>query len=232
VSDETNAHNTADHIELWKNWNETTSAAWSSNPGSDKQTYKDFFNLYISWMKPGTYFKLWYNVGGMWARMIEDMLNGGRLLEANSHFIEAYLSVVRVSHLVNEVAFQGLQLPTRAEIARVAQHVAALEERVYMIEDAFVNLEDGRLKATPDQVPEGLVEHQKRLRDRSEIVDTLSSILEQTSVIEDLAGHLRRVEDKLNVLLSSLERIEAEKSAESAFSDNGCEVHDKEQKEA
>ena len=51
---------------------------------------------------------------------------------------------------------------------------AALEERVYTLEDAFVNFEDDYLKANTDQI------------------------------LEDLTGRLKRVEDKLDILLEKI----------------------------
>jgi hypothetical protein len=145
-------------------------------------------------MMPAMFFKLWYDAtSGMWAR------------------------------LVGEMMCRSFQIPSRADVVRVAKHIVALEERVYIIEDALVNFEDGSLRVAPDQVVEGLAGLQERLAGKLDTVDTLSSILQQTEIIGDLAGRLERVEGKLNMLLGVLERIEARVDAESAWSDDGGE---------
>jgi hypothetical protein len=224
VSDEANASHSADHIELWRNWNEATSTAWSSIPAGEKEAYRDSFDLFSLWLRPGAYFKLWYNITyGLWAHMFGEMLHSGRWLEANSHILEAYMGAVRASHFVNEEVLQHLQVPSRAEVARVAKHVVALEERVYMIEGAFVSFADGDPEADPEQVVDGPVAHQQQVSDKLETVDAFSSMLEPTGVIGDLTGRLQRVEDKLNKLLSALEKIEARVLAQPSLPDDKSE---------
>jgi hypothetical protein len=223
VSNKANAHNSTEPVELWKDWNEKTTRMRSSILDSRKEAYKDSFDFYNLWMRPVTFFKLWYDATSeVWAQVAREVMNSEQFLEANCQFIEAYMSVVRTSLLVNEGIFQNLQISTRADTAQVAKLVDSLEERVYTIEDAFVNFEDGYLKAATDQMVEELGGHLERVEGKLDTLDALSSILQQTEAIGDLAGRLERVEGKLNTLLVALEKIEA---LESGWSSDEGEVH-------
>jgi hypothetical protein len=195
VSSEANAHDSTDPVELWKDWNETTAETWSSILNSEKEAYTDSSGLYNLWMKPLTFFRQWYGpTGEAWVRMIGEVTNPARFLEANCQFIEASMSMVRASLLVNEMMLQNLQIPTRSDIARVAEHVVSLDERICTIEDALVNIEDDHSKVATDLVAEGL------------------------------AARLERIEGKLNLLLAALEKIAASAPVESARSSDGGEV--------
>jgi hypothetical protein len=211
VLSETNAHNSTDPVELWKDWNETTTRMWVRTRDSGKDAYRDPFGLYSLWMKPVMFFKQWCDATtGMWALMVGEVMSSEQLLEANYQFIEVYISMVRdASHLVNEMMFPNRRIPTRPDIAQVAKLVVSLEERVYAIEDALVNFEDGDLKVAPGQGVEGLAGHLECVEGKQDTLDTLSSILQRTEVIGDLAGRLERVEGKLDILLAALEKIEA-----------------------
>jgi hypothetical protein len=224
VSNEANAHNSTDPVELWKDWNETTTRMWSSVLDNGEEA-RDPFGLYSLWMMPVTFFKQWYNATSWtWARLVEEVMNSEQFLKADCQFIEASMSVVRTSHPVNEVMVQNLQLSARSDISQVAKLVVSLEERVYTIEDAFVNFEDGYLKVATDQVVEGLAGHLERVEGKLDTLDALSSILQRTEEIGELAERLERVEGKLNRLLVALEKIEAGAYPESVWSSNGGEV--------
>ena len=195
VSSETNAHDSTDPVELWKDWNETTARTMSSNLNREKVAYTDPSGFYYIWMYPATSFGQWYSATGeAWMRMIGEVANPARFLEVNYQFIEASMSMVRASLLVNEAMLQHLQMPTRSDIARVAEHVVSLEERVCTIEDAFVNFEDD------------------------------CSHVATGRALERLAGGLERVEGKLNLLQAALEKITATTPVESVRSDDGGEA--------
>jgi hypothetical protein len=191
VSDEANAHNAVDPVELWKNWNEITTRMMASSLDGKREAYRDLSDLYSLWMMPAAFFKLWYNAtSGTWSR------------------------------LVGDVMCRSWQIPSRVDMAHVAKHIVALEERIYMIEDVFVNFEVGSLEVAPGhQVVDGRVTHQEGIEDKLNTTDTLPTIPPHTTVIGDLAGRLERVEGKLDRLLGVLERIEARVGAESAWFD-------------
>jgi hypothetical protein len=204
VSSEAHAHDPTDPAKLWNDWNETTTDMRSSLLDRGKEAYRDPFGLYHLWMKQITFFEQWHNATSRtcgW--MVERTMNSRRLLEANWQFIETYMSLVRVSLLVNAVMFQKVQIPTRSDLACVAKLVASLEERIYTFEDAFVNAEDGYL----------------------DTLDARTSSLQQVEMIGDLAERMAQVEDKLNILLASLEQTKAKAYLESVRSSNEDEVH-------
>lgn len=210
VSSETNAHNSTDPAAVWKDWNETITRMWMRTPESGKDTYSDSFGLYSFWMKPAMCFHQWNAAGRIWARMVGEMMSSEQLLEAHYQFIETSIHMVRdTSHLVNEVMFPHYRMPTRPDVAQVAKLVVSLEERVYAIEDALVNVEDGGLKMAPEQVIEGLKGHLEYVESEQDALDTPSSILQQTEAIGEIAGRLERVESKLDILLAALEKIAA-----------------------
>lgn len=191
---EANAHNFTDPVELWRNWNETTARTRSHNLNSEKKTHTNPSDLYSVWMKPVTPFR-WYGAAGeAWMRMLGAAANPVRFLEANYQFIEVSMSMVRASLLVHEAMLHHLQIPTRSDIARVAEHVVSLEERICTLEDALVNVEDDRSRMTTDQA------------------------------VDRLAGRLERVESKLDLLLAALEQITASTPVESSRSEDGGEA--------
>ena len=215
VSSETNAHDSTDPKHLWKVWNETTRMQ-PDTLESGGEAYGDFFDLYHFWMK---------GVGVAQGQLkssplrIIDPVEVWKLwadatVDAWRTSIEVYTASVRAFYLVSKKISQNFQIPTRSDIARVEELVASLEERVYTIEDAFVNFEDSYLKVVTDQMVEGLAGHLERVENKLHILDARSSIPQQTEVLEDLAERLERVEGKLNVLLVALEEIKARGSAE------------------
>jgi hypothetical protein len=193
VSDEANAYDAVDPVELWKNWNELTTKMMASNLEGQRVAYRDLSDLYSLWIMPASFFKLWYNAtSGTWARLLGDVM------------------------------CRSLQIPSRTDIAHVAKHIVALEERVYMMEDVFVNFEGGSLEVTPGhQVVAERAAHQEGIEGKLNTIDILPTIPPHTTVIGDLARRLERVESKLDRLLGVLERIEARADAESAWSDKG-----------
>lgn len=207
VSNETNAHNSTDPAEVWKDWNETTTKMWTRTLDSEKDTYRDSFGLYSFWIKPVMSFHQWNAAGRIWARMVGEMMSSEQLLEAHSQLIDTYRHmVIDTAHLVNEVMFPNCRIPTRPDVAQVAKLVVALEERVYAIEDALVNVEDGSLKMAPGQVIEGL---EGQVEGEQDTLDMPSAILQRTEEIGVLAGRLERVESKLDILLAALQKIAA-----------------------
>lgn len=216
MSSEAHAHGPTDSEKLWNDWNETTTDMRSSLLDKKKESYRDPFGLYHFWMKPIMLFEQWHNATNRTCEwMVGGMMNSRWFLGANCQFVETYMSLVRASLLVNTVMSQKFQIPTRSDLACVAKLVASLEERIYTFEDAFVNAEDGYLKVATDQVVEGLAEHLERVEDKLDTLDAHTSILQQVEMIGDLAERMAKVEDKLNILLASLEKTETKAYLES-----------------
>src|SRR5260370_33260310 len=51
MSDEANNQKSMDPTELWKQWYETSTKAWSNTLDQGKETYVDPYGLYHSWLK-------------------------------------------------------------------------------------------------------------------------------------------------------------------------------------
>jgi hypothetical protein len=109
--------------------------------------------------------------------------------------VETSTSTVVAVCRVNEELFQHLQFPTHSDITRLEEQVVSLEERVYTIEDAFVHFEDGYLKVTTDQVVEALAGHLARVEGKLDTFDALSA-----STVQQTGA--------LEDLIGRLERVE------------------------
>ncbi len=238
MPDGTKAQSLVDPIELWRQWNETTSRMWLSTIDSGKEATTDPSNFYQSWVKsvksaqeqmkqnplvmgssemwkmwfsstmeiwkqasattgdplgltagwlklmedaqnrflagevlpsdPFTLFRQWYNATNeQWSKSIEQVIGSDQFLEATAPFTESYTSLVRAFRHASEAYFKQLQLPTLSDIARVAELVINLEEKVDKIEDVFADFaEQNKQLATSKAVAllekrvEGLVTSQ------------------------------------------------------------------------
>lgn len=157
----------------------------------------------------------WNAAGRIWTQMVGEMMSSEQLLDAHYQFIDTSINIIRwTSHLVNEAMFPNCRLPTHPDVAQVAKLVSSLEERVYAIEDALVDFEDGDLKVASAQTVEKLEGHLEGVDGKQDTSDTLVSIPQQTEVIEDLAKRLERMEGKMDVLLAALAKFEANRYPE------------------
>ena len=230
MSSEAKAHKSAGPVELWNVWNETTARMWPSLLEYGKEASRASFGLYTFWMRsaglaPRPLKTSPFDPAGMWKLWTDAAFDIWRTT------IETSTCAVGTFYRANEELSQNLQIPTRSDITHLKGLVISLEERVYTIEDAFVDFEDGYAKVTTDQVVEALAKHLERVEDKLETLDTLSSSTHQrTEKLEDLAGRLERVEDKLNILLRALEKIEARAYPEAIESSNGANGHHNSQK--
>ncbi|HET8843264.1 MAG TPA: hypothetical protein VFN35_17510 [Ktedonobacteraceae bacterium] len=228
---EENAHDFTDHVELWKDWNETTARMRANTLDNGKEGYRDPLDLYNRWMKPNILLNQWYNAtSGVLGWMTRGMMNFEHLLEAQYKFIEVSMQASKeASRSLHEILFPHLQISTRLEIARLEKIIASLEERVYTLEDALVSFENDDSKVGSDQVGEGLAGRLEREEGKSESRSPGASLLQQTGVPGDLAGYLERMEEKLDRLLAALEKLETSAYAEPTGSRDGNEVPGKTQ---
>lgn len=212
---ERNTPHLTDPVEVWKDWNETTTKVWMKTPDNGKKTYRDPFDLYSLWMEPFMCFNPWNAPGRIWTQMVGAMMSSEQLLDAHYQFIDVSINIIRwTSQLVNEAMFPNRRLPAHPDVAQVAKLVSSLEERVYAIEDALVDFEDGNVKVAPAQIVEKLAGHLEGIDGKQDTSNTLVSILQQTEVIEDLAKRLERMEGKMDILLAALAKIEANRYPE------------------
>ena len=151
---------------------------------------------------PFTFFKQWYDATNeVWANAIGEVIGTEKFMEGVSRFLESYTSFHRTFRRASEEYFRNLQLPTRSDVARVAELVIALEEKVDRIEDAFEDFEDGYAHLATSEAVAGLEEQLERV---------------ESKAVEGLAKRLDQVESKLDKVLAALKKIEAKEQAESS----------------
>ncbi len=229
---ETNAHMPTDLMELWRDWNETIIRIWPSLLECGQEASRASLGFYTFWMKgagiargqlktsPVDPVEVWKQ----WTDAVFDIWRAA---------METSTGVVGTFYWVHEELFKQLQLPTRSDITRLEGHIASLEERVYTIEEAFVHFEDGYLKVATDQVEEALAEYLERVAGKLDTLDVLSSSsIQRTEMLKDLAGRLERVEDKLNILLETWQKLEARAQPEAIKPGDGGEIRHKHIEEA
>ncbi len=210
-----------DPKEVWQHWFEATTAAWrnAAEKGADP------LGLTTQWSEmmeearakisaegtiaadPFTLFKQWYDATSeTWSKAVGDIIGSDRFMQMASQFLESYTSFARTFHRASEEYFSNLQLPTRSDIARVAELVINVEEKVDQLDLAFEGLEDTYAQSTTSEAIAGLA---GRLDGVENKLDVLPAVLQKLATVERLEMRLDRVENKLDQLLLALEKIEA-----------------------
>ena len=134
---------------------------------------------------PFTFFREWYNATSeTWSKAAEGVVGSDQFMELNKHFLESYTTFYKTFRQANEEYFRNLQLPTSSDIARVAELVVALEEKIDRIEDTLEDSEQGQPLSTT------------------------------SPIFKSLEERLQRVESKLDSVLAALEKAQAQKSPE------------------
>src|SRR5260370_9800894 len=77
-------------------------------------------------------------------------------MQMASQFLGSYTSFARTFHRGSEEYFSNLQLPTRSDIARVAELVINVEEKVDQLDLAFEGIEDTYAQSTTSEAIAGL----------------------------------------------------------------------------
>ena len=223
--------------EIWNQWFEATVGAWrkAAEMGADP------LGLTTQWLNmmeevrkrimsddtlpkdPFTFFRQWYEATNeTWAKVVDDMLRSEKLIESASPFLEVYATFAKTLRRANEEYFRNLQLPTRSDLARVAELVVSLEEKVDTIEDALENLQEGPPRESPLQIAtsEAVKGLEGRLGQVEGKLDVLSATLEKKEAaaalqaVERLAKRVDGLEGKVDKVLTTLEKIEAREDVE------------------
>jgi polyhydroxyalkanoic acid synthase PhaR subunit len=214
-------------LEIWKQWFDATTEVWSKSA----EMSNDSLALSTQWLKiveetrdkilsgeirsadPFTFLKQWYDATSeTWSQVVGEVISSERFMEANRKFIETYTSAVRMSHRVNEEALKNLQIPTRSDIARVAELVVSLEEKVDTIEDVLEDFESSYAKMATSEAVESLGGRLEQVESKLSTLDILPTALEKIEALGGLEGRLEQVESKLSTLdtlPTALEKIEA-----------------------
>jgi len=208
-----------DPQEAWKHWFEATTDVWkrAPKPGADP------LGLTTQWLEmmeearaklsaggavpadPFTFLKQWYDATNeTWSKAVGDMIGTEKLMEMGSQFLESYASFTRMFSRASEAYFSRLQLATRSDIARVAELVVNLEDKVDRLDNEFEDFEDRYMQMTAGEVTSGLSGRLERVE---------GSVAALPAAVESLEKHLERVESKLDKLLEALEKPGREEPA-------------------
>lgn len=211
-----------DPKEIWSQWIEASVDVWrkASEGGADPL---GFTTQWLEMMEeararilaegnipadPFTFIKQWYDATSeTWAKVIGDIIGTDRFMESAKEFLESYTSFYRTFRRANEEFFRNLQLPTRSDIARVAELVVGLEDKVELIDDTLEDFEDNYVEA----ITSDLKGHLDRVDMR---LEALPDILQKLATVGSLENRLDRVEKKLDVLPDTLQQLTAMDSIE------------------
>ncbi len=204
-----------DPKEIWSQWLEASVDFWrkASEGGADPL---GFTTQWLEMMEearariltegnipadPFTFIKQWYDATSeTWAKVIGDVIGTDRFMESAKEFLESYTSFYRTFRRANEEFFRNLQLPTRSDIARVAELVVELEDKVELIEDTLEDFEDNFAKA----ITSNLKEHLDRVDMK---LDALPDILQKLTIVNGLEKRLDQVDMKLDALPATLQPL-------------------------
>jgi polyhydroxyalkanoic acid synthase PhaR subunit len=151
---------TADPGALWKDWFEAASDMWRRAVGSAPA---DPLGLTKQWMEmldetrarvlsaespsldPLSFFREWYDkMSQMWSSVVGDMIGSEAFVESASRFFDTYVSYYKAMRQASETQLHNMQMPTRADVARVAGLVVTLEDKVDQLADAVDTAADER----------------------------------------------------------------------------------------
>jgi polyhydroxyalkanoic acid synthase PhaR subunit len=207
---ETHAHkpiDATDPMEVWEQWYETMTDTWRQTA----EVRGDPLGLTTQWLErmeearaklladvklpadPFTFFKQWYDATSeTWSTIVGNIIGTEKFMEGSSEFLKSYTSFYGTLRRANEEFLRNLQLPTRTDIARVAELVVNLEDKVDRLDSALEDSED-----------------------RSARLATSESVEYLHKRVEDLEKRLDRVEGKLDSVLAALEKMAAREPAKS-----------------
>lgn len=211
----------ADTAEAWKRWLETSEETWRRviEVGGDP------LGLTLQWLRmmesmrarvqageaipsdPFTLFKQWYDATSeTWARNVGDFMESEQFMQAVTRFLENYTSFAKLARRNSEEYFGQLQLPTRADIARIAGLVVALEEKVDQIQDEF---EDRAGAPAADTAGPKLAALNERLAEMENRWESMLPTIQKLASLERLEQRLGLIEGKLDGILNALAKVES-----------------------
>jgi polyhydroxyalkanoic acid synthase PhaR subunit len=219
--------------EIWKKWFETTGDIWRKF----QETGTDPLGITTRWIEvmeearskllsgvlidPVTFFKQWYDSSNeIWSKALEEIIGTEKFVEATNRYIESYGTFFKTFRRLNEEYFSHLQLTTRADLARVAEIIIALENKVDGIQDAFEDLQ-GQFPhiATLDSI-RTLATHLENLDGK---LRQLPEALQKITTLDDLSQRLTTIEGRLGELPPTLQKLDTLQSIDQRLS--GAEWH-------
>lgn len=245
-----------DAATIWQRWFEATIDIWrkaastSADPfgitskwlGMMEEAQAKLRTGEVQYTEPFTFFRDWYNATNeIWSKLVEQYIGSEQFMETSTPFLESYASFFKTFRRANEEFFQNLQLPTRSDIARIAELVITLEEKVDQLDDTLDNSQSNditheavtgiqgqihTLEHKLNELPTTLAQRPAveslnlRLERVEGKIDALSPALQQINSVEKLAERLDTVESKLDSLLTALEKLSTQKSANTTSANN------------
>jgi len=204
--------------EIWKLWFDSTVGVWRTAAESGG----DPLGLLTVWLKlmedtqarilsgealPTNlfaFYKQWYDaMSDTWAKFVEDTIGSEKFLEMMRPFLESYTTFLKTFRNAEEEYLRSLQIPTRSDVARVAELVISLEEKIDQIDDAF---EDGYARIATRQ---SIAELDSRLGQVASKLIPLSTVAEKMGAMEAITQRLSQVESKLDPLSAVAEKVGA-----------------------
>lgn len=231
MAEGSNAQGPMDPRDFWRQWSDATTGAWAkaAEQGGDPLA------ITARWLEvmeenrakilaggtipadPFTFFKQWYDASSeTWSKVVDDIIGDEKFVENASQFMESYTSYYMVTRRANEDYFRNLQLPTRSDLARVAEMIVALEEKVDRVDEVFDDIEDGSSRlATRDS----LTDLEVRLSRVEKKLDALSPVLEKLEAVEKLVKHTDHIEKKLDKALEAFTKAETKNASAAKITD-------------
>ena len=215
---------TMDVAAIWQRWFEATIDIWRKAA----ETAKDPLGITNKWLgmmeeaqaklqkgevpytEPFTFFRDWYNATNeTWSKLVEQYIGSEQFMKSTTPLLESYASFFKTFRRANEEFFKNLQLPTRSDIARVAELVIALEEKVDQLDDSLDDLNASNAKAATQEAVSGITGQLHALEGK---MDSLPATLAQNQAVESLNQRLDGMEGKLDALPATLSQQQAVES--------------------
>lgn len=126
---------------------------------------------------PVEFFLRWYEAtSGRWAGLADELLKNKEVLESNVRRREDLARSYRELRRASEESLKNLQIPSRADVARVAKLVVAVENKLDRIEEAFGGFVYGGSEPATAESVRGLEE---RMDDLESKLDRILAALEK-----------------------------------------------------
>ncbi len=187
-----NAQALLDPRAAWKVWFDATMDIWH---GAVKMG-GDPLGMIAGWVKvmeqvqertssgelvsfdPFTLFNEWYDATSKpWASTVEDLIASERFLAFTGPFLESYSHLTSTFRDASEAYFKMLRLPTLSDIARMAELIIRLEEKV---DDVAETIERVKEQTTRGATPmAGITDMEQRLSQIETKLDRTLALLEK-----------------------------------------------------
>ena len=209
-----------DPKEGWKRWFEYTREAWTkvaelgADPLGLTTRWVEMLEEARARMLAGettpadtfAFFKQWYDATNeSWAKEVGNLFASNEFMEAVSQFLESYAGFAKMSRRASEEYFKALQLPTRSDIARIAELVIAVEEKLDRLDNAFADFLE---TATQGPGDEALSAFQAHLAQVESTTTFLPLALEKLQTLDGLSGRLDQLERMLPLAIEKLQAVD------------------------